>query len=62
MKSHVSINAILYKIAGEAKSVNDLPGGYRFVGHGKHVNPNGNYENAKIVTLYQTSKGFLIIK
>ena len=62
MKTRVSHNGILYKIAGEVKSTDKLPHDSKLIGHGKHVNPNGHYVDAKVVALYQTSKGLLIIK
>ena len=62
MKTHVSYNGCLYKIAKVVASVNELPAGSVLVGYGKHINPKGSYMDAKIVSLFQTPDGWYIIK
>ena len=60
MKTHVAYNACLFKLVtpilvGDAK--NPLPSDAQFIGYGRHVSPNGNYNNAPVVRLYRSSKG-----
>lgn len=49
MKTHVSMNATLFKID---YSVTDFAGSL-FIGYGRLVNPLQNYDGAKVVALYR---------
>lgn len=53
MKTHVSMNAILYKLAPLPHNLTNS----EFMGYGRLVNPNGNYNGAETVSLYRLAAG-----
>lgn len=59
MKTHVSMGGILYKISATLKNP---PQNSAYLGTGKHVNPKGNYSDAKYVSLFQCENGYAIVK
>ena len=53
------MGGILYKISATLKNP---PQNSAYLGTGKHVNPKGNYSDAKYVSLFQCENGYAIVK
>jgi hypothetical protein len=59
MRTHVSMDGVLYRVGRLVEQHEIYMYGGDFLGYGRHVNPAGNYQGAPIVCLYRVNGGFL---